>query len=285
MCCTLSYMDNESFGLANDKNRSWLERAKATRNEVRDNRTIERSRVDGGMNPWPYYGRNIQSYTQRFSRFFPELATLDDVKNTLFVDLFGLASADTLGADSIGLTLDFDNVSTRESARPTQERRSVPGKPGQTVVMGNALDEHGANEFVSALKEQLQKNYKHVVVFWRPIGGAGVIETNPHASARLYALFEKVFNALPAGSSLYLDVSSLTSIQAILKTLKEIPDIQVNLQHDSNGIVCRLTKDTEAITLPHWKDIVRDPTVAQAFENVQKKPLGNRWFPYFQDNN
>lgn len=267
-------MNHESTGLINKGNKDWHGHAKGTYEEVRDNRATERARVNQDMDPWPYYDRNVTTYIQEFGSLFPELNHLKNVEGTLFVDLFGLASADSLSAESIGLTLDFDNHATRAPARPLDERRVIPEKSGQTVIMGNALQTPIAEKVAEQIRS---RNKKHIIVFWRPIGGAGVIEQNPHASARLYALFEKVFEALPVHSVMYLDVSQMSMFQVVIEELGKVAGLDLQVRRNNNGVRSRITKQSTEAKLPSWKTLVRNQSVQERARSLENKPLHNRW--------
>jgi len=258
-------------GIVHSTNRTWREHAQGTRDEVRDMRATERNRVDNSMDPWPYYDRNVRTYIREFSRLFPELGELHDPEHILFLDLFGVAGAEDFCAQSIGVTLDFDGMTNdrRFPAKEKHERRMVPStSKTQTVIMGNAL----RPEIASRIADTIQNSVgKRVVGFWRPIGGAGLMERNPYASARLYALLESVINSSPAKSVFYLDVSNMYTYQAIHTMLLQTPGVSVSIKKDRVSVSVRIEKESSDAMLPGWKDVVRNPSVRDALISINKE--------------
>lgn len=257
--------------LVSHTNRAWRTHAQGTRDEVRDMRTTERNRVDNSMDPWPYYDRNVRTYIREFSRLFPELGELHDPEHILFLDLFGVAGAEDFGAESVGVTLDFDGATNdrRIPAKEKYERRMVPStSKTQTVIMGNALRPEIASRIADTIHNSADKR---VIGFWRPIGGVGLMERNPYASARLYALLESVVNASPAKSVFYLDVSNMYAYQAIHTMLLQIPGVSVSIKKDRMGVSVRIEKESRDAILPDWKDVVRNPSVRDALMSIHKE--------------
>lgn len=259
-------------GLMSDTNRAWRTHAQGARDEVRDMRATERNRVDNSMDPWPYYDRNVQTYVREFSRLFPELAHIQDAEHILFLDLFGVAGTEDFGAQSVGVTLDFDGTTNdrRFPAKEAHERRVVPStSKTQTVIMGNALRPEIASRIADIIQNNVDK--KRVIGFWRPIGGVGLMERNPYASARLYALLESVCNASPAKSVLYLDVSDMYAYQAIHTMLLQVSGVSVSIKKDRIGVSVRIEKENTDAILPDWKDVVRNPSVRDALFSINKE--------------